>query len=338
MLRFARYIAFMLGIAGSQLALTEVAHAQQEPEVVSVKKIWDEGTHSAFTDLIRWRDKWYCSFREGEGHVGGDGKLRVLESTDGDRWQSVALLEEAGIDLRDPKLSITPDDRLMIVAGGSVYGGTKTLKGRQPRVAFSKDGRQWTKTQRVLDEGQWLWRVTWHDGTAYGVTYNSSAKPDWTVHLVSSKDGVNYDVITQLEVPGRPNETTVRILPDGEMIAMVRREAGQPAPYGWIGSSRPPYQQWNWNETGERFGGPNFIQLPDGTFWAGSRKYVPQVKTALGPMTRENYAPVVTLPSGGDTSYPGLVWHDGLLWVSYYSSHEGKSNIYLAKIRIPEKE
>ncbi len=41
------------------------------------------------------------------------------------------------------------------------------------------------------------------------------------------------------------------------------------------------------------------------------------------------------LPSGGDTSYPGLVWHDGLLWVSYYSSHEGKSSIYLAKVRLP---
>jgi hypothetical protein len=27
--------------------------------------------------------------------------------------------------------------------------------------------------------------------------------------------------------------------------------------------------------------------------------------------------------------------HDGLLWVSYYSSHEGKTNIYLAKVELP---
>jgi hypothetical protein len=40
------------------------------------------------------------------------------------------------------------------------------------------------------------------------------------------------------------------------------------------------------------------------------------------------------LPSGGDTSYPGLVWHDDFLWVSYYSSHEGKAKIYLAKLRL----
>ena len=42
----------------------------------------------------------------------------------------------------------------------------------------------------------------------------------------------------------------------------------------------------------------------------------------------------LTLPSGGDTSYAGLVWHDGLLWVSYYSSHEEKTAIYLAKVKV----
>ena len=52
-------------------------------------------------------------------------------------------------------------------------------------------------------------------------------------------------------------------------------------------------------------------------------------------MTRTRYKPVLTLPSGGDCSYPGMVWHDGLLWISYYSSHEGQTNIYLARIRIP---
>ena len=129
-----------------------------KPEIISVTKIWDQGKHNAFTDLIRWRGKWYCSFRESEGHVGGDGNLRVLVSDDGQKWESAALISELGIDLRDPKLSITSDDRLMIVAGGSVYGGTKVLKTRQPRVCFSKDGREWTAPQKTLEDGDWLWR------------------------------------------------------------------------------------------------------------------------------------------------------------------------------------
>ncbi|WP_253289741.1 hypothetical protein [Verrucosispora sioxanthis] len=40
----------------------------------------------------------------------------------------------------------------------------------------------------------------------------------------------------------------------------------------------------------------------------------------------------MTLPSGGDSSYPGLVWHDDRLHVSYYSSHEGHSCVYLAEV------
>jgi hypothetical protein len=44
---------------------------------------------------------------------------------------------------------------------------------------------------------------------------------------------------------------------------------------------------------------------------------------------------VLVLPSGGDNSYPGMAWHDGTLWLSYYSSHEGKASIYLAEIALP---
>ena len=29
-----------------------------------------------------------------------------------------------------------------------------------------------------------------------------------------------------------------------------------------------------------------------------------------------------------------MVWHDGVLWMSYYSSHEGKAKIYLAKVKL----
>jgi hypothetical protein len=317
----------------SEAAATQASSASAE--IVSVKKIWDKGAHNAFTDLIRFQGKWYCTFREAEGHVKGDGRLRALVSSDGDAWESAALLAEEGIDLRDPKLLVTPDGRLMILAGGSVYRGGK-LVGRQPRVAFSGDGRQWTPTRRILSEGEWLWRVTWHDGSAYGVSYHAPAEKDkggdWSVRLVVSRDGVNYEEITKLDVPDRPNETTLRFRDNGEMIALVRREGGNAN--GWIGASSPPYKSWKWHETTHRLGGPNFIQLPDGSFWAASRSYPGGAKTVLARFSPEIYEPVLTLPSGGDCSYPGMVWRDGLLWLSYYSSHEGKTSIYLAKIRI----
>jgi hypothetical protein len=44
---------------------------------------------------------------------------------------------------------------------------------------------------------------------------------------------------------------------------------------------------------------------------------------------------LVALPSGGDTSYPGLVYHKGIVYISYYSTHEGKTAIYFAKFKLP---
>ncbi len=334
------------------LTIPAAAPAAPKLELVGeVRKVWDAGKHNAFTDLVRFRDRWFCTFREGDAHVGGDGKVRVLTSADGEAWESAALLAEKGIDLRDPKFSVTPDGRLMVVAGGSVYEGTKLL-GRQPRVAFSKDGKEWTPTQKVLQEGDWLWRVTWHGGKCYGVSYNAAARgteaakeaaktgkaepgpADWKLKLVVSTDGVKFDLVTHLDVPGDPNETTLRFAPDGTMVALVRREAGDKN--GWVGTAAAPYKEWRWKDLGARVGGPNFVFLPDRPAVAAVRLYDKPVRTSLGPLdvAEGKFTEVLKLPSGGDTSYAGLVWHDDLLWVSYYSSHEGKSNIYLAKVRV----
>ena len=308
--------------------------ALAEPRIVSIKKIWDQGKHNAFTDLMRFRGVFYCTFRESDDHVGGDGKIRVLRSKDGEAWEPAALIEETGIDLRDPKLSMTPDRRMMIVAGGSVYQGTRTLKSRQPRVMFSRDGKSWTKPHPVLAPGDWLWRVTWFKGHAYGVSYDHTAAPDWTIKLYKSANGLQWSLVTQLQVPGHPNETTVRFLPDGRMVALVRREADDKK--AWIGNSPAPYKKWKWAPAGYQFGGPNFIVLPDARIIAGGRDYrgSPANKTSIGPMSLEGYAPQLSFPSSGDNSYPGFLWYRGLLWMSYYSSHEGKTSVYLAKVEL----
>jgi len=319
--------------------------AADAPQLVSAKKIWDGAPHNAFTDLTRFGDKWFCTFREADGHVRGNGSIRVITSTDGERWESAALLSEEGIDLRDPKLSLTPDGRLMLVLGGSVYEN-KALKERQPRVTFSKDGRTWTAPQRVLEKGDWLWRVTWHKGGAYGISYCNASKPtstnEWTITLVASDDGVAFRPVAALAVPGRPNEATVRFLTNNDCVALVRREGLAPNPDqdAWIGLSRPPYKEWRWHSAGMQVGGPNFLVLPSGALVASGRQNNAKpatAKTFVGPMTLESVKAELILPSGGDCSYPGMVWHDGLLWVSYYSSHEGNTAIYLAKVRLPGK-
>lgn len=317
---------------------------QEAPLLVSLQKIWDRDTHNALTDLIRYNDTWYCAFRESDLHVyGKNGVIRLLSSKDGLIWEPAALFEDEGVDLRDPKLSVTPTGELMILMGGTIYTAEGKYVTRQPRVTFSRDGRKWSPLKLILSPHEWLWRVTWHKGTAYGFSYRFSDPGDkyqeWTISLFESVDGHTYDLVTTLDIKGYPNETTLRFLPSGEMIALLRRDRPQDN-HAWIGVSPPPYTEWRWMPTAFYFGGPNFLILDNGDTWAAGRlmyqtPYGLMEKTVLAEMSLEGLKPALVLPSGGDTSYPGLVYHDGFLWMTYYSSHEENTAIYLAKILLP---
>ena len=329
------------------LALTASAALAQQPapmkaEIVSVEKIWDRGNHNAFTDLIRFQNLWYCSFREGTAHVGGNGQIRVLASYDAKTWSPVALIGQEGVDLRDPKFCPTKEDRLVMVAGGSVYEGT-TLMGRRPRVMTSTDGKNWSPPDKVLSDGDWLWRSILHPeekkyyGTAYNIhptTGGPKEEPEWSLKLYTSVDGKAWSLNAPLEVKGRPNEATVRVLKNGTMMALVRREA--PGAKGMIGTAAAPYRAWTWKELTVPLGGPNFIELPDGRLVAGSRGFgkTPGAHMVLFQMTGDGLTPILELPSSGDCSYPGMVYFEDALYVSYYSSHEGKTSIYMAKVKL----
>ncbi len=321
--------------------------AQETPAqkyLLSVERIWDRAPHSAFTDLVEFNGKLYCTFREGSGHVPGkegtNGTIRIIASDDGQNWRSVALLAEEHVDLRDPKLSVTPDGRLMVLIGGSYYEGEK-LGVRHTRVSFSdKTGTQFSFPKpivvdaKIRTDADWLWRVTWHRGTGYGVIYQSEGE-EFKAQLVSTRDGINYQHLTTFDIAGRPNETTLRVLPDGEMVAWVRRERG--TQNGFIGTSRAPYKDWNWKEQSARLGGPNFVVLPNGKLVGTTRGHLSDRKTStfVAWLTKDGgLEPIVTLPSGGDTSYAGMITRGDKLLVAYYSSHEGKTAIYLATLNL----
>ena len=309
--------------------------AESAAQLVTWRRIWARARHNAFTDLARFRERWYCAFREGRSHAGCAGRVRVLVSGDGERWRSAARLAVRHVDLRDPKLSVRPDGALMLLAGGTDLprrGGTPGSAGRRPRVFLSPDGTRWSAPHPILADGEWLWRVTWHEGRAWGVSYRLGEGEEWAVTLLVSGDGLAWESVRGLEVPGRPNETTLRFLPDGRMMALVRREGGDRQ--GWIGVSPPPFTAWDWRPVPHRFGGPNFLVLPDGSLWAAGRAYREDgCRTVLARLTPRTYEPVLDLPGGGDCSYPGLAWHEGLLWVSWYASRGRGTEVRLARVR-----
>lgn len=316
-------------------AAAVIAAAQTPPphaEIVSLQRIWDRAEHNAFTDLIRFKDRWYCAFREGARHVSPDGALRIITSADGERWVSSDLLTWPHADARDAKLSVTPDNKLMLSGAAALH--QPAAARHQSAVWLTSDGRTWGEGIAVADPDFWLWRVTWHRGTAFGFAYSTTENRQ--VRLYSSRNGIEFKLLADRVVTeGYPNESAIVFLNDESALCLLRRD-GQPNT-ALLGSSRPPYRGWTWKDLGVRVGGPAMLQLPDQRLVAGVRLYDDRVRTSLCWVDREEgtITEFQRLPSRGDSSYPGLVWHDGLLWVSYYSSHEGKTSIYLAKVRLP---
>ena len=106
---------FIILFAALLSSLPSVSKSKVKKMSYSVDCIWKTDAYCAFTSLIKYKGKYYCSFREGESHVfdsqgKAEGRTRILQSKDGKRWRSVFLGSKSGIDLRDPKLSVMPDD------------------------------------------------------------------------------------------------------------------------------------------------------------------------------------------------------------------------------------
>lgn len=326
----------MLGIVLSLLCVglpiraQEAATDKAKPPV-QVTKIWDQAPHNAFTDLVRFQGRWFCVFREGKGHNSLDGALRVITSTDGVKWESAALITSKNSDLRDPKITVTPDGQLMLYAAEFLHD--RSRHSYQSLVWFSRDGRNWGERHPIGEPDFWIWRITWHKGVAYGIGYGCAK--DQSIRLYISKDGKKFETLVErLYDKGYPNETGLVFVGDTAYCLLRRDGTGQGNNSGLIGIAQPPYIRWEWKDLRVQIGGPQMIQLPDGRFVGAVRLYDKKIRTSLcwidpkeGKLTE-----FLPLPSGGDTSYPGMVLHQDQLWISYYSSHEGKTSIYLAKL------
>jgi hypothetical protein len=145
-------------------------------KLLSVERLWPTQFSAGneqhfFTDLIRVNGSFVCAFREAESHVSEDGVLVIVRSATGQSdWQRVATIScpPPNTDLRDPKLSITPSNELMLTAST-----TDRSKGLESTVrsyvwASADSGCSWSEAVGpIAPAGEWAWRTMWQDGVAY---------------------------------------------------------------------------------------------------------------------------------------------------------------------------
>lgn len=301
------------------------------------KSIWSKGNHNAFTDLCEYKGALFCCFREATNHISDDGKVRILTVNERGDVLNVNHIWMQNTDLRDPKLSVTEEGNLLLLAYARHSDENNVTQYSQPMTWISGDGISWSNAKPIADRNWWLWRLKWHAGLAHGFAYNRrqqrlrfySGLPRRTFQLVQDEA-----LSLQKHGLGYPNESDIAFLEDHSCVALIRRDADSCS--AQMGLSKPPYKQWKWQDLGEYIGGPVIYKLNDKTLLVSGRLWREQgPKTAVWRLDIQSakLALLGILPSGGDTSYPGLATLNDRLFLSYYSSHENrKSSIFLADI------
>lgn len=303
-------------------------------QLIYVERIWDQAPHNAFTDLVRYKNKWFCAFREGSSHVSDDGKLRVISSNDGVDWSSVILLGWDDGDVRDAKLSITAQGKLML------NGAVRFLKPEnnihhQSLTWLSSDGTNWEGAFTCpCGVNTWRWSVTWQGGYGYSFAYSGK---DEGGCLYRTMNGESWEILKDNvypDVASYPNEASLVFTDTNNAICLLRRDRGTST--ALLGRAKKPFTTWSWSDLGVQIGGPKIIRLTDGRLISAVRLYDQKVRTSLCCVDSEcsRIQEALALPSGGDTSYAGMVEFHGNVWISYYSSHEGKTSIYLAVVKL----
>ena len=217
---------------------------------------------------------------------------------------------------------------------GGTYFRDGAYAGRRPRIAVSADGRAWSAPVPILSDGDWLWRVTRResDGRAFGISYRLPRKTSGLSTLWRAATGEHYRELVRLPCSAsrtrRRSDSERRI---HDCPGQARSRTGES-----MDRDEPSAIHRLDLERCEALPGRAELSHRPGRGTLGAGRFIVRGKarTALARMTEEDIEPALFLPSGGDCSYPGMALEGGLLTLSYYSSHEGKASIYVAKVRV----
>ncbi|HPM81461.1 MAG TPA: hypothetical protein PLF81_12220 [Candidatus Anammoximicrobium sp.] len=348
-------VTAVLTSLGNLAAQAAQSDTLPQVRVASVRRVFHNGEHNAFTDLVRFKGTFYLTFRScPDGHmVHPTASIIVLASDDAQQWRQVHRFSVAERDTRDPHFLIFRD-RLFVYTG-TWYSGATTLPREDYDLnkhlgyaAWSDDGTKWHSPIMLEGTfGHYVWRAAAWGDKAYlcgrrkiGFAVAPRGEGNEVESLMlESDDGLIWRkrAVFQ-EIAG--DETAFLFEPDGSVLAVGRR-GGAPAQ---LLRSAPPYTKWGRRDLDRYIGGPLLTKWGD-RYLVGGRKTTEGggPKTSLCWLVGDQLHEFAEFPSGGDNSYPGFVeLAPGRALVSYYSSHERDESgnpitaIYLAELVLEE--
>lgn len=329
----------LLALCAGGAAVRAPAADAPTVRVENIRRAFHNGEHNAFTDLIRWRGRFWLAFRScPDGHgVFPTASVIVLASDDARSWHQMHRFSVPDRDTRDPHFLIFRDQ--LFVYTGAAYVGKEKIRGTEWNAhygyaSWTADGATWAKPQALEGTyGHYIWRAAACGDRAYLIGRRwrghmpASGRASMECALLESDDGLRWRFRSLIqETDG--NETALLFEPDGTLLALSRTSAD----HAVLGRARPPYETWQREKLPGYLGGPVLARWGDRFLVGGRRRAEDPTPTGSGPgrgittllwLEGAQLVPIATLPSGGDTSYPGFVALDerrGL--VSWYSTHE----------------
>ena len=317
-------VAVLLRAQGTLSAAEDSQAGLVKP--TSVEKVVADGKHNAFTALVRWKDQYWLAFRKGPSHAYGEADIYVLRSSDGHEW-SEAHRVNALPDDRDPEF-IATDERLFLY--DPALEGPKLTSF----VTYTDDGRKWSAPQPVYEPRFIFWKPIKHGDRFYATAHrkddSDSGAKSREVHLITSTDGLKWEKISLMRAGNWESETTIYFPEEDRCVAFLRQK--YPSGHGFILEAKAPYQEWTQRDAPVHFSGHAVVEM-DGVNYLFSRTMGGgKTGTMIYIVKNGDITPYCELPSGGDCSYPGAVKIGDEMLVSYYSTHEGSTNVYVARV------
>lgn len=352
-----RVIAVLtLILMGQTIDVSRVSAAGTPNVAVSnIRRVFYNGEHNAFTDLVRFKERYYLAFRScPDGHmVHPTSSIIILVSDDLQSWEQVHRFSVNLRDTRDPHFLVFKD-RLFVYTG-TWYSGRTTLPRSEYDLnkhlgyaAWTDDGSDWQSPIMLEGTfGHYIWKANTFGGKAF---LCGRRKHEFDIRprgegpavesaMLESDDGLIWRTRTLFqEVNG--DETAFQFEPDGSILAIVRRGSSK----AQLLRSKPPYTDWDRRDLDRYIGGPLLTRW--GNRWVvGGRRSVSGrgPKTSMCWLVGDNLHEFAELPSAGDNSYPGfLELSQTKAVMSWYSSHEKEDSgrsitaIYMADLTISE--
>lgn len=293
-----------------------------------------DGSHNGFTDLQYWRHQYWVSYRKASSHASTDSEAAISISPDRKNFREVVRYKLPGYgDNRDPKLFPLSEDTLAMTIPFWV-GGYEHRKIEQ-YILFSQNGFQWGEPIKILNPGDWLWRIREHEGLYYGLVERITPFPEkgrkhrHNLFIATSKDLIHWEEHCQVGDPALElSESDIHFNSDGTAWIVARtRERNQ----SYFCYSKAPYKEWKTSALNTLIHAPIFLKHEGRLFVSGRNKlllengnvspFQPSVYgLAIWELTFGKVNPILMIPSAMDCSYPGLIKDpDGRICISYYS-------------------